>query len=481
MKKVVFGFLTACGILSVVPANALPAHCATGDDDTCTVCESGYTLNNGACVVSEIKIATTKFVEGEFEPVETKLAAAIDIVDNVVENTIAQASDINDLQADKQTRPAVGCPDGKKCLLVKDANQNNKWYEIIDCGETLPSFGTYSSLNVAYGAGEPWGFSVPGQTGDKLMCRSEVTAIACNDNEWVTPYSNALVYGTARRVGIVEQTPGTVVKLPTNVQSGNVCVCKATRYRMYTGDLSVQSPAAVIGDSQSISTDDWFVAGVVSNDEGCFNMCGADAHHGSSVSKLSYLAGISNACMAAANTAQMCVYHTFFDTVAGFNSVTGSFYVGAVEANGTRWAACDLQSGELLDTSNRCIGQVDGRSTWAVKYWSTSGHSGNPLGYVYGVAGYVNVPEGTDTGDVVDVNLSDVSETTGNKNALVCVITGYRANGGSTDTNLTVLKAYVAAMNTDVNFNNPAKGTGCGEYAQQPFSNLYSEIADVCM
>ncbi|MBP9999457.1 MAG: hypothetical protein KBT14_02035 [Proteobacteria bacterium] len=308
MKKVVFGFLSACGILSVVPANALPAHCATGDDDTCTVCESGYTLNNGACVVSEIKIATTKFVEGEFEPVETKLAAAIDIVDDVVENTIAQASDINDLQADKQTRPAVGCPDGKKCLLVKDANQNNKWYEIIDCGETLPSFGTYNGDNVypgVYGPGEPWGYSVTGQTGDKLMCRSEVTAIACNNNEWVTPYSNALVYGTARRVGIVEQTPGTVVKLPTNVQSGNVCVCKATRYRMYTGDLRVQSPAAEIGDSQSISTDDWFVAGVVSNDEGCFNMCGADAHHGSSVSKLNYLAGISNACMATVSTAQI--------------------------------------------------------------------------------------------------------------------------------------------------------------------------------
>lgn len=62
-----------------------------------------------------------------------------------------------------------------------------------------------------------------------------------------------------------------------------------------------------------------------------------------------------------------------------------------------------------------------------------------------------------------------------------CVVTGDRANGGSTDTNLTVLKAYVVAMDTDMNFNNPAKGTGCGELAQSGFGTLYSEIADVCM
>ncbi|MBP9999458.1 MAG: hypothetical protein KBT14_02040 [Proteobacteria bacterium] len=46
---------------------------------------------------------------------------------------------------------------------------------------------------------------------------------------------------------------------------------------------------------------------------------------------------------------------------------------------------------------------------------------------------------------------------------------------------MTVLKAYVVAMDTDMNFNNPAKGTGCGELAQSGFGTLYSEIADVCM
>lgn len=287
MKKVVFGFLTACGILSVVPANALPVHCATGDDDTCTVCESGYTLNNGACVVSEIKIATTKFVEGEFEPVETKLAAAIDIVDDVVENTIAQASDINDLQADKQTRPAVGCPDGKKCLLVKDANQNNKWYEIIDCDVVLP----FTSL---VGSGNN-GQNFNGQQGK--ACTSgyysniEAPSVACQNNEWASVYENVVLYGTARAVNISESA-GSIVRLPDNVQSGNVCVCNLGAYALVT---TWNGRNSVFASRVSVSTDKWLVTGSLNGTTStdCSTVC---AFYTQDQARSAYVSSVANTC-----------------------------------------------------------------------------------------------------------------------------------------------------------------------------------------
>ncbi|MBP9999264.1 MAG: hypothetical protein KBT14_01040 [Proteobacteria bacterium] len=132
MKKIVFGFLSVCGILSAIPANAaLPEHCATGEGDTCTACESGYVLNNGACT-EQIKIATTKFVDEEFAAAEANLATTVQTIESVVSRTIDQAGDISRLQAEKQTRPNETCPAGKKCLLVMDENDIPHWYEIIE-------------------------------------------------------------------------------------------------------------------------------------------------------------------------------------------------------------------------------------------------------------------------------------------------------------------------------------------------------------
>ena len=85
-----------------------------------------------------IKIATTKYNETAFSPLNTALQNAISVVDTVVSNTITQAGRIATLQAQKQTRPndiaddSEKCPAGKKCLLVEDASGIPHWYEIVE-------------------------------------------------------------------------------------------------------------------------------------------------------------------------------------------------------------------------------------------------------------------------------------------------------------------------------------------------------------
>ena len=82
---------------------------------------------------SPIKIATTKYNETKFSPLNTALANAISVVDTVVSNTITQAASIATLQAQKQTRPANDtCPAYKQCLLVEDEQGVPHWYEITD-------------------------------------------------------------------------------------------------------------------------------------------------------------------------------------------------------------------------------------------------------------------------------------------------------------------------------------------------------------
>ncbi len=94
--------------------------------------------------VAEIKIATTKYNETAFSPLNTALANAISVVDSVVSNTITQAGRIATLQAQKQTRPNdiaddnEKCPAGKKCLLVEDASGIPHWYEIVEQYSRLP-------------------------------------------------------------------------------------------------------------------------------------------------------------------------------------------------------------------------------------------------------------------------------------------------------------------------------------------------------
>ncbi len=83
---------------------------------------------------SEIQVASTKYTETVFNPLNTALQSAISVVDSVVSRTIAQAASIATLQSGKQTRPAnnTECPAYKQCLLVEDEQGVPHWYQITD-------------------------------------------------------------------------------------------------------------------------------------------------------------------------------------------------------------------------------------------------------------------------------------------------------------------------------------------------------------
>ncbi len=101
-----------------------------------------------------IKIATTKYNESAFGPLNTALQNAISVVDTVVSNTITQAGRIATLQTQKQTRPDETCPAGKKCLLVEDASGILHWYEIVENAWDLPV--GYSQLQYIRSDGASW-------------------------------------------------------------------------------------------------------------------------------------------------------------------------------------------------------------------------------------------------------------------------------------------------------------------------------------
>ena len=76
-----------------------------------------------------IKIATTRYNEEQFEPVQNRLSDAMDAVDDVVTRTMSQAQAIDQIANEKQTRPDEGCT-AKYCLLVEDEDGTPHWYPI---------------------------------------------------------------------------------------------------------------------------------------------------------------------------------------------------------------------------------------------------------------------------------------------------------------------------------------------------------------
>jgi hypothetical protein len=244
-----------------------------------------------------IKIATTAYNTARFSPVMTDLNTTVATIRSVVTNTINQTAAIADLQAKKQTRPDEQCPAGKQCLLVEDNNGVPHWYEIVDCSADNVLAGMhFVEENVAFGLGEMWGVRTS-QGSNSLMCVHD--AIACQNGEWVTSYDtsstthigNEIVFGIARNVSITERTRGSIVRLSEDVPTGNVCVCKATRYKLWNNSTSAY------GADHTINTDSWFVAGIeTSNGNDCLNLCGDDRTNG--VSKEEYFRYISNSCNA---------------------------------------------------------------------------------------------------------------------------------------------------------------------------------------
>ncbi|MCQ2581187.1 MAG: hypothetical protein MJ164_03390, partial [Alphaproteobacteria bacterium] len=91
-------------------------------------------IENWSCIppITDIKIATTKFVDDEFAQAEANLAATVQTIESVVSRTIAQTGQIATLHETKQTRPDESCPANMKCLLVQDEDGTPHWYPIIE-------------------------------------------------------------------------------------------------------------------------------------------------------------------------------------------------------------------------------------------------------------------------------------------------------------------------------------------------------------
>ena len=86
-----------------------------------------------------IKIATTRYNEEQFEPVQNELSNAMNVVDDVVTRTMTQAQAIDTIATTKQTRPDESCPVGKNCLLVEDEQGVPHWYVIAGADEANPT------------------------------------------------------------------------------------------------------------------------------------------------------------------------------------------------------------------------------------------------------------------------------------------------------------------------------------------------------
>ncbi|MBP9999860.1 MAG: hypothetical protein KBT14_04205 [Proteobacteria bacterium] len=91
-------------------------------------------IENWSCIppITDIQIATTKFVDDEFAVAEANLATTVQTIESVVSRTIAQTGQIQVLQDTKQTRPDENCPANMKCLLVQDEDGTPHWYPIIE-------------------------------------------------------------------------------------------------------------------------------------------------------------------------------------------------------------------------------------------------------------------------------------------------------------------------------------------------------------
>ena len=467
----------------------------TVEKDGMCVCKDGYKLDgaeslgeeNAKCVVDEntgtgstetqtgsdpvgaatgIKIATKSFNDARFSYVRRDLDETIATIRDVVSNAITNTNNIAALQSGKQTRPDDNhaCETGKTCLLVTDTSGIRNWYEIIDCNKN--AFLANVGSDYGFGNSGYYGGYTNGSTGYRACTESNAN---CGENQWMRSFAKGVVYGEARAVQI-SNSEGAIVTLPQNVQSGNVCVCRATGYRVKNGDT--------YGALQPISTDAWVVNRNQANtDQACLHNCSfdGDSQSGSGID-VPYYAYISNTCMASASEAQMCRYHEFFNTV-----VSGGQYerVGSVDVGSDGWSAC-IQPTGYFSTGGHCV-----EGGWVIEY---TFNGGTQSGYVWGRAGYVTLPQGTSVGDVVDItNANDFSLTSSpSHNAYVCIVDGYRGINASSDQTLGFTKAYVAQIDGSNSVIGSLNATGCAEWAQNPstvanhLGGYYTDLAEVC-
>jgi len=257
-----------------------------------------FFINNGSGSFTagpevHMMVATKTYNDAQFTPVVSALQSAITKVNSVVSNTITQAGQIATLATTKQTRPATNCPNGKKCLLVKNPQQQLAWYEILECTQDafLDNVGTRPSSNSEFG------YNVQGTNTD--LC--SLSGVNCGNNEWVVQYGNGRVYGSAALVSIAETSIGSIVTLNPNSMpsAGNVCVCKINGYS--TGSNGVYAIRT------NVTTNKWMIrdagrTGITLAN--CFSYCTRydDAEPGYTY-KVNYYQNVGNSCSAAAPNA----------------------------------------------------------------------------------------------------------------------------------------------------------------------------------
>ena len=116
-----------------------------------------------AHAADEIKIATTRYNEQQFTPVETDLDAARTVINNLITQMQTNAVNVSKLAVEKQTRPNADCPAGKNCLLVTDPTGVENWYEIVGAdavqsSSNVPDY--FSFTTTALNAGGSISFSL---------------------------------------------------------------------------------------------------------------------------------------------------------------------------------------------------------------------------------------------------------------------------------------------------------------------------------
>lgn len=408
--------------------------------------EAGPVASGGRSGDGKIVIATKKYNENVFAPVSQTLAGLRSNISDIVDDVYAQATDIADLNSQKQTRPATGCPAGKKCLLVKTPAGQNAWYEIADCGEDM--FLSNVGSSITFG-GTYYGGYKDGSTAERACAANGAN---CANNGWMRSFANGVVYGDAIRLSVA-QSAGTVVELPSNIQNdpnGRNCLCRATGYRLKNGNS--------YGSMVSVTTDKWYVShGMGYSGSTCQHNCAFDGDQQPDGGiDVPYYAAISNTCGGSVASAAMCTYDVWFASL--ITGSTSSVSVGYASmqapttglclnpASGTTvytWCNSSAASNATVATSwchedssnNRTCGQ----NSWIVRYEKTSSVSGgvnNPE--LYGRAfctdlDATNISAGTVLTESQIGNKSLVGYgVTGSNNlglACVCQLQGYKNAG----------------------------------------------------
>ncbi|MBR6751871.1 MAG: hypothetical protein IKL95_01200 [Alphaproteobacteria bacterium] len=210
--------------------------------------------------VVEIKIATTKYNETKFSPLNTALQNAISVVDSVVSNTITQAGRIATLQAQKQTRPNdiaddnEKCPAGKKCLLVEDASGTPHWYEIVEQYSRLPE--GFTELQYVSNAANTYLDTGIIPTVDNVVMEMKVKP---STNSWYIwqnrDPSNSVIHGfsganTGSKISFA--FPNDSVATSTITRTGNILTMRSTMLNGQ-GKLYVHDDATNESDEQTIA------------------------------------------------------------------------------------------------------------------------------------------------------------------------------------------------------------------------------------